>query len=137
MHTTLISLYRLCLHLTAEKEIYKTGSAASLVVKEFCKQLNEELNHATRFKDKGAQTMAYCMGNLLHPHYRGLLLREYNIYDQLVAKIVSEHPTTERFYEENQMSISLSNEETDLAAELDMMDETEQLWESQNPHNVR
>ena len=108
-HFIHISTYKLGSYLAHLKEHVNEPSAG--IVRMFCQELLEQLNHQSRFNDHGKQTLAYCMGNFFHPHYRGILLKEYKIFDPFVNKLVSEHPTTQAFYEQRQVLASLSDEE--------------------------
>ena len=128
-----ISIYKLGSYLAHLKEHDNKPSAG--IVRLFCKELLEQLNQHSRFNDHGKQTLIYCMGNFFDPRFRGLL-KEYKIYDQFVNKLISEHPKTQAFYEQRQVSASLSDEEFTVN-DNEFLQEVESLWQAQEPQNIR
>ena len=66
-------------------------------IKLFCTSLAEHLNKEFRFNEMGKFNSFYTLGNLLHPHSRGSVLKQHGVYDQVVQKLIEEHPSTEAF----------------------------------------
>ena len=135
MHIVMITIYKMTKYFESFKAEPETHFVAA-VVKRFCKELVEQINQQSRFNDMGKHTTACIMGNLFHPHYRGLLLKEYKLYEEVVSKLVDEHPSTQAFYEQRQESTNSSDIDI-VVDDNEFMEEVEALWRNQEPHNIR
>lgn len=121
----LVLLFRSCLFLE-EYPAKVVNSPQYDSIKHFCTSLLFEMNKPQRFNDKGKNTYFYALGHLLHPYYKGRLLRDYKIYDEVVAKMIDEHPSTVDFYKKQketqqgtQTSPSLLEDDDDDVMNLD------------------
>ncbi|XP_065661848.1 uncharacterized protein LOC136084802 [Hydra vulgaris] len=61
----------------------------------FCKKLSEHLHIATRFNEHGRYNQHYASENLLHPYFRGYMLRHYDILEEFTRKVINNHPSLE------------------------------------------
>ena len=57
--------------------------------------LGRQLNQ--RFDQKGMGTHAYAVANLLNPYYKGIPLKKAYFLEDLITKLVNEHPSTRAF----------------------------------------
>ena len=68
-----------------------TSSMDESVAKSFILSLRENLKK--RFPDFGTTSMAYAVGSLLHPFYRGAPLSMTNRFDDVFNEIIKKHPS--------------------------------------------
>nr|XP_047126646.1 uncharacterized protein LOC105850668 [Hydra vulgaris] len=82
------------------------------IVNAFCKKLSEHLHLATQFNEHGRYNQHYALGNLLHPYFRGYMLRHYGIFEEFTRKVINDHPSSD--------AVSISKKNNHKAAQVKM-----------------
>jgi hypothetical protein len=83
--------------------------------------LNDEIEK--RFPGCGTDNYLRCVGHLLHPYYRGSILKKFSKYQTTVDRMVQEHPSTAEFARQS-----------DLAAVVDLdLDDPMEIAMAENP----
>lgn len=71
------------------------GKAYRLQLEGLVKDLMDDLEKQYPNAGTGERRIRY--GHFFHPHFRGILLRKYNKYDDTIHQLVERHPTTQTF----------------------------------------
>jgi len=66
-----------------------------------------------RFPSSGSENEFTCIGHLLHPYYRGSLLKRYGKFDDVVDKMVDDHTSTIEFTEQSRLNQAMISESED------------------------
>lgn len=94
LHSVLVGLYRTEIYLSK----YPTKpTPCAAVIRDFCSHLSTNLNTEARFDSKGLHNKHYCLAHLLHPHYRGHLLKKFDKFEAFVQDLIDNHPSTQEF----------------------------------------
>ena len=76
-----------------------------------------------RFAQRGADHKPYAMGHLLHPFYKGELLKKLNRYDHYVSEMIDRHPTTiEHLNKQHENDKTVERSEEEILADSDEED---------------
>jgi hypothetical protein len=90
MHDVIPTLMTLKWNLRRWKEVVD-----NLVIPGLCQALLQELDKA--WPDCGSTELPPRMCHFLHPHWRGLFLKEFNKFDSTVKELIDGHPSTNAF----------------------------------------
>jgi hypothetical protein len=92
------------------------------LVSEFCKKFQENWEKRLGLHC-GSDIAILRVGHLLHPHYRGALLKKLNLYNPTIAELVENHPTTQTFRENSVHTDTLDENSSE---EFDVIDQVMQ-----------
>jgi hypothetical protein len=92
------------------------------IVSEFCKKFQDNWEKRLGLHC-GSGIAILRVGHLLHPHYRGALLKKMNLYNQTIAELVENHPTTQTFQEN---SVHTDSSDDNSGEEFDVIDQVMQ-----------
>jgi hypothetical protein len=67
----------------------------NIVIPGLCQALLQELDKG--WPDCGRNELPPCMCHFLHPHWRGLFLKEFSQFDSTVKELIDGHPSTNAF----------------------------------------
>lgn len=124
-------LYSLNKFLRKYQEKVENHPEKEAIIK-FCKVLADQMASDKRFNGIGQHNELYALAHLLHPQYRGVLLRGHHLYDDFIAKIISEHPTTVDYYRKQRDS---QQETQMLDDDSDDLDNLDAIMKEQNRAN--
>ena len=91
---------------------YRSGLIDDSDIGKFLDALEQQLDK--RFSKQGADLLPYAYGHLLHPFYKGELLKKLDRYETYVNAMIDRHPTTIQHLNaqhENDKSVERSEEE--------------------------
>jgi hypothetical protein len=66
-----------------------------------------------RFPNCGTENRLMCTGHLLHPYYRGSILKKYDKFNETVEVMVNDHPSTAEFATQSRLDRAMIEEEVD------------------------
>ena len=90
-----------------------------------------EIQLEERFPKEGAEFLPYAYGHLLHPFYKGAVLKSVGLYDHYVDTMIDRHPTTIKYLnKQRDNDLSVEKSEEDILATLSDSEEDDDLEKS-------
>jgi hypothetical protein len=85
-------------------------TVGNLVIPGLCQALLQELDKA--WPDCGSSELPPRMSHFLHPHWRGLFLKEFGKFDSTVKELIDGHPSTNEFLSKSTSAPSRRTEDS-------------------------